>query len=380
MNKIVNISIFNKSLKPSGLGIYSLIFVLLFISSCKGPDDEADDNFNRSQMLNDIGTNIIIPAFNQLSNNADSLLIISDQFIENPNENTLIILQNHWKKTAEIMVQTGIYSFGPSEGLYGTLRENIGTFPPNTSLIESFIENKDTGLQNFNRDTRGLFAVEYLIFDLENNANRIIQNFSNDGRKSYLRAIIRDIASRVKSVSNEWNSNYLASFISNSGSDAGSSSAVLYNEWLKSFESIKNFKLGIPLGLRPGQTKLEPLNCEAAYSGHTLVLMHYHIQGIKNTFYGSNDPNSISIGFDDYLKNMPGGNDLLIQINNAFNNINNILTPLLNERNMRLDLTNNISEPYKNLHDELQKSTRYVKSDMSSLLGISITYSSGDGD
>ena len=77
---------------------------------------------------------------------------------------------------------------------------------------------------------------------------------------------------------------------------------------------------------------------------------------------------------------MPGGNDLLIQINNAFNNINNILTPLLNERNMRLDLTNNISEPYKNLHDELQKSTRYVKSDMSSLLGISITYSSGDGD
>ena len=32
------------------------------------------------------------------------------------------------------------------------------------------------------------------------------------------------------------------------------------------------------------------------------------------------------------------------------------------------------------LHTELQQQTRYFKSDMSSLLGIAITYSSGDGD
>jgi len=32
------------------------------------------------------------------------------------------------------------------------------------------------------------------------------------------------------------------------------------------------------------------------------------------------------------------------------------------------------------LYHELQIHTRYFKSDMSSLLGITITYSSGDGD
>jgi uncharacterized protein len=32
------------------------------------------------------------------------------------------------------------------------------------------------------------------------------------------------------------------------------------------------------------------------------------------------------------------------------------------------------------LHTELQKHTRFFKSDMSSLLGIAITFSSGDGD
>jgi hypothetical protein len=32
------------------------------------------------------------------------------------------------------------------------------------------------------------------------------------------------------------------------------------------------------------------------------------------------------------------------------------------------------------LHTEMQKLTRFIKSEMSSLLGISITYSSGDGD
>jgi hypothetical protein len=32
------------------------------------------------------------------------------------------------------------------------------------------------------------------------------------------------------------------------------------------------------------------------------------------------------------------------------------------------------------LHTELQKQTRFFKSDMSSLLGIAVTFSSGDGD
>mgnify|MGYP007059449494 CR=1 FL=1 len=34
----------------------------------------------------------------------------------------------------------------------------------------------------------------------------------------------------------------------------------------------------------------------------------------------------------------------------------------------------------ENLHTEMQKLTRFFKSELSSLLGISITYSSGDGD
>jgi hypothetical protein len=33
-----------------------------------------------------------------------------------------------------------------------------------------------------------------------------------------------------------------------------------------------------------------------------------------------------------------------------------------------------------NFHTELQKHTRFFKSDMSSLLGLAITFSSGDGD
>jgi hypothetical protein len=36
--------------------------------------------------------------------------------------------------------------------------------------------------------------------------------------------------------------------------------------------------------------------------------------------------------------------------------------------------------PFDNFHTELQKHTRFFKSDMSSLLGIAITFSSGDGD
>jgi hypothetical protein len=37
-------------------------------------------------------------------------------------------------------------------------------------------------------------------------------------------------------------------------------------------------------------------------------------------------------------------------------------------------------QPAIDLHTELQRHTRFFKSDLSSLLGLTITYSSGDGD
>ena len=48
-----------------------------------------------------------------------------------------------------------------------------------------------------------------------------------------------------------------------------------------------------------------------------------------------------------------------------------------------IKLANAITQQFQlvdDVHTELQKSTRFYKSDMSSLLGIAITYSSGDGD
>ncbi len=45
--------------------------------------------------------------------------------------------------------------------------------------------------------------------------------------------------SRVADVLENWNDEYKTEFIRNDGTDAGSSTAQLYNEFVRSYESIK---------------------------------------------------------------------------------------------------------------------------------------------
>ena len=84
-------------------------------------------------------------------------------------------------------------------------------------------------------------------------------------------------------------------------------------------------------------------------------------------------------GFRSYLETVPGGTDLITQTLAQDASINAALDALSDSESMsELILTD--PTRLETLHTECQKMTRFLKSDLSSLLGIAITYSSGDGD
>lgn len=348
-----------------------LFFSSLFLCwSCQdNGEDNAQSDFDRQAMLTAYADNFILPAYGGLAQEAENLLEKTQTLQSTPSSQALSDAQNAWRSLALQWQKANLYNFGPASGQFGTLLEEIGTFPLSEEKTESYIAQENTSFQNFDRDTRGLYGVEYLLFAGD---EPLTDLQADNKRMNYLVACAEDLHEKVQEVNNAWNS-YREEFVSNDGTQIGSSTSLFYNKFVKSFEALKNFKLGLPLGLRAGQTQAEPQLVEAYYSGHSSVLIKAHFTNIQQVWEGSDNA-----GFKAYLQST-GNNELVsqteIQMQLAAQSINAIPnSPAFSEQ-----VTQN-KATVETAFTELQKLTRFLKSEMSSVLGISITYNSGDGD
>jgi predicted lipoprotein len=324
----------------------------------------------------------IIPAYNQLLKETQTLDSKAEAFNQSSNQENLTALQTAWISAYSTWQKANSFNFGPAgeEGTRKTLLEEIALFPVSESKINSILESNSFNINDFNRDARGFLAIEYLIFDAKDDNEKILNTFKTDSRKTYLKALTNHIQERVKFVADAWNGNYKSQFLNANGTESGSSTSTFYNEFVKSFEALKNFKVGLPLGKRPGQTNVMPELVEARYSGKSLEFLKLHIQNLDQIWKGkSYNSDADGVGFNEYLQSVEGGKELINLSESQMLNVTKSVYEITTTARFS-DLL--VSEPSKieTLHTELQKQTRFFKSDMSSVLGIAITYSSGDGD
>lgn len=367
----------------SSLSLVILALCAAFsISSCDPSKNAPSDTFDRGAMLQNIADNLIRPAYNDLYTKVVALQSAVQNFNTNPDITTLTTLQNTWQEAYFQWQFANAYNFGPAgeSGAQKGLIEEIGTFPVSVAKLESNVSTGVWNLTDSNRDARGFLAIEYLIFGTTATPEDIVAAFSNaPDRKAYLSALSNNLLARIEAVKNDWNGAYYSNFITNKGTDVGSSTSQLYNEFLRSFESVKNFKLGLPLGYRPGQTQTEPALVEAYYSGKSLECLQKHLAAIENIWYGRSTGGQDGIGFREYLDNVTGGEALIISTETQLNALHTALNAVPATPSLSAQITSTPA-PLESLYTEIQKMTRYYKSDLSSLLGIAITFSSGDGD
>jgi uncharacterized protein len=357
-----------------------MMFVAVSFSGCQKNDDN-EDRFNRGAMLQHYAEALIIPSYTDLQGKINALQTAVSSFTNDPTTQNLVATQNAWKEAYLSWQYASPYNFGPAgeAGTQKALVEEIGTFPVSSAKIEQAVQSGTYNLNDFNRDARGLLAIEYLIFNLDDDNAVITESFSGEGRKSYLTDLVANVKTRIDAVVSTWNATYKNEFIAKAGTDVGSGTSMLYNEFVKSYEAIKNFKVALPLGLRAGQVTTEPTRVEAYYSGTSAQMLKTHYQVIENIWYGKSKNGTDGTGFHEYLQQVAGGDALILatensmaQIRTAFSALTD--TPRLSEQ---IDSTPAALDA---VHTELQRHIRYFKSDMSSLLGIAITYASGDGD
>lgn len=367
------------------IGIITIVVFSLsaLIVACgKSDSGGSSNNFDRKAMLQNYADNLIKPALNDFQSKINTLKTATDAFTTAPDADKLTTLQTAWDDAYSSWMYANAYSFGPAgeEGIRKGLVEEIGTWPVNTTTIENNITTNNTALSEYNRDNRGLDAVDYLINDLNGNNNAIITAFTGSAnRKTYLTAVVNKIKTQVDAVLTEWNGAYAAAFVANDGTDVGSSTGEFYNEFIKSFESIKNFKVGIPLGKQAGQTATEPTKVEARYSRKSLKYIRLHVQAIDDIWNGRSKTGVDGIGWKEYLDAVTGGKDLITRTEDQMAAIKTALNAIPDSPSLEEQISTN-NAALVTLYTELQKHIRNYKSDMSSLLGIAITFSSNDGD
>jgi predicted lipoprotein len=359
------------------------IALVLLAFGCKKDKDKDEEKFDRELMLKNYAENLIIPAYQDASTALNQLSAQIDAFLADKNITNLENAQTAWLHAFEEWQFACMFNVGPAaeQGLNKSLNEEIATFPASETKINNILSSGQFNMNDFNRDARGFLAIEYLLFGGITVSNADVLNLfqTQPNRATYLQALISHSANRVNTVLTAWNGAYKNEFIKNNGTDVGSSTSQLYNEFVKSFETIKNLKLELPLGLRPGQTQTEPQLVQAYYSGYSLKIIKKHTQAIENVYLGRSKSNVEGSSFRDYLATVVGGPELITQTLNQWANVMAAQWAVPTDSPMSVQINAN-PQPLLDFREELQKHTRFFKSDMSSRLGIAITFSSGDGD
>lgn len=378
----MNMTKFLLSLKIVNYNSLIVCFLAIFFMACESKNNNPTSNgFDRKVMLENYADNFIKPSFIDLQAKTTLLQTTINTFLSNPTTNNLTAAQIAWENAYLSFQAANAYNFGAAgeDGLRKSLLEEIATFPASETKIESNVANNVMILSDFNRDNRGFLAIEYLLFDLQDDNAKILKSFEAKSRKNYLLTLINKLQGQVDEVVSSWNGTYRNEFVNNAGKEAGSSTSVFYNEFVKSFENLKNFKVSLPLGKRPGQIQTEPTKVDAYYSGKSLKMMKAHFANIENLWYGKNKNGVQGIGLKQYLASVEGGNALITATETQLKSVNSAFAALPDNIRFSQQINTNTAA-VDNLNTELQKLTRFFKSDMSSLLGISITYMSGDGD
>jgi len=350
-----------------------IITLIISIVSCDPSDSHNNtQGFDRGTFLIYYADAHIQPAFDSLSKAA---LVLQQQWNQLPQEieiDQLKDLQHSWKTLFIHWQSASIFNLGPAaeQGFRKSFAQELGTFPISLSKMNALVDKNDTSFANFDRDTRGIFALEYLLFGgSDTNALNLLKD---NNARTYCNALMRQISQETQRISTEWKS-YRKMFVEQTATDAGSSTVQLFNSFLLAYEGLKNFKLGVPLGLRMGQTQIEPEKVEALYSHLGKLGIQTQMKALESVWRGDG-----KTGFRAYLLASTGGAEL-VQATEAQLRVIESKIDLIPDEPLH-DMVRIQHPSLIELHTELQRNTRFFKSDMSSILGLSITYSSGDGD
>lgn len=368
----------------------SVVISTVIFSSCKKKKQEEKEEenqveeYDRKTMLSNLANNYIVPAYANYANQATTLEAKVSAFNTTTDEANLLALRTQWETTLLAWQEVSFLEFGPAANVALISQTNI--YPVDTTLIKNNISSGTYNLQSTsNFVAKGFQALDYLINGTGTTDAAIVNYFlSSTNAKTYLTDVVAEIKQLANQVSGEWNNTYKNTFVENSASNSeGSSVSESVNALSLIYEAhIRKGKIGLPVGVFNGFTQ-EPMpsHVEAYFYKKSMLFAAKSMEGIYNFINGINyTTEENGQGYDDYLNFVNAtynGEKLSVAINNQINTI----ISATNSTNdpFSVEVVNNNSAT-KQLYDKYQALVPLIKVDMTSALGVLVTYQDNDGD
>lgn len=360
--------------------LYSLIVLsgILLFSACdedKG-GNPCQSDFDQVSLYANVADNIIIPGYNRLSSELFNLQLANDLFAQNPGLSQLINLRNAFVSAYTQWQWVAQFEFGPAE--QQMLRSRFNNFPVNAQEVEAKVQLGDFSLNNPDTYDKGFPALDYLLYGIAETDNQILNLLSNPGQmgyQNYISAIIEDMEQRSLAVLKAWQEEgYRESFIENTGTAAGASLSLLINNLNAHYEIIKRDKIGIPSGVTTLGITF-PEKVEGFYSGLSLSLAEEALKAAEGLYRGRNTQSGADgPGLDDYLQAVNAtkeGQNLSSLIKNQFQKALEALAQAEPPLSTAIESNN---EVVVNAYNEITRQLVNLKTDMPSVLCVSITY------
>lgn len=368
---------------------YSLIFSFIFLFSCSEDNSTpaSSDNYDRKELLSNLVNNIIIPAHQNFNNQLQLFESTVNSFNDDRSISNLEMIQDQFIVTYRAWQYIEMFNIGYAEEIYYASKMNI--YPANTTRILENINSDNVDLDgNSNQfSAQGFPAIDYLLFGVAENNIQILDIYSIDNNSTftYLNLLVSKMIENTDAVIDYWETNR-QDFTNSTGNTSSSSLNMLANDFVYYYEKgLRANKIGIPAGVWSGEI---PQNVEAYYkSDISKILAIEGLQACINFFKGIHFGESQinGEGLYDYLAYLDDTNysdssmfiGLQDDILDSFDNSMIKLEQLNNNFALQIE-TDNIK--MLEAYDSIQQGVVRLKTNMLSILGISVDYYDADGD
>lgn len=368
--------------------VVGLLFILTGCSSSKKDDLKPEHGFDRKAMLTNFADNIIKPSYDSFKQSFDLMKTKSEDFLNAPSVTGLQEFRSAWKDAYVVWQKVELFEVGPAEDVM--LRTHFNIYPFNVARAES---NITSGIYNLDEagqiSAQGFPAIDYFLNGTGEDDAAILAWFNDPtkgaNRKKYLRDVVGKMSDKLQAVVSEWNGSYRNTFINNVGTDVASSTGKLVNAYILHYERfVRSGKIGIPAGIM-GSSLISPApeKVEAFYQRDLSKELALTAQQAVLDFYRGKSFNSTSTGpsFKTYFaalgsKGLDGrllADILDDQFGKAMLKLNDTQADFYKQ--IQTDRSKMVS-----VFEEMQLAVRYLKLDMTSAMGISISYTDNDGD
>jgi predicted lipoprotein len=364
--------------------LFLVVLVLGFAACDSGSDSELPpDTFDRSELLDSVATDIIVPSYAALQQAVDALDAAVDAFAADPTAANLAEAQAALKTARLAWQDASLFQFGPAESV--ALRTSLNTYPVDVEQVEANVASGDYLLGAVdNRDAVGLPTLGYLLHGVGSTEGEILTAYTDApdavDRLAYLQDNVAFVADAVDATAEAWSPGgaYLEMFLSeaNAGVDVGSSLGMLINAYVLHYERfIRDGKIGIPAGVRSAGVP-RPTSTEAYYGGYSAELATASLRAAQRLFLGDAPDGTAGTGLDDYLRALDA-EPLATQITTEFDEAITAVEVLEDPLAEQIERDN---DPVLAAFQAMQDVVVLLKADMTSILGVTITFQDNDGD